>query len=275
MARPSTKRRAPAHSNDNARPSKQRKLFAKATESQPVVVEDTQPSSPRQALAIASQANDFESQLRDSRPEVEIAAPVETSEAATVASTAPNEEEDDGSDTRFADNFDGIDWSRLKGYIQPPRTYTQRKSWVYDYSYRVALLSNPERVFFVCRECHKNKKLNATGYGLLEATSATSPAANHLMKKHRITPTGKLPVKLPAGQKSLTMLIGAGVRVSKAVANEIGNFNVQAFQLAAVNWLADNNIALRQFKDPAFQSIIRFANPEAEKALWMSHNSVN
>ena len=153
MARPSTKRRAPAHSHDNARPSKQRKLFAKGTKSQPVVAEDTKLSSPHQALAIASQADNFESQLRDSRPEVEIAAPVEASEAATVASTAPDEE-DDGFDMRFANNFDGIDWSRLKGYIRPPRTYTQRKSWVYDYGYRVALLSNPERVFFVCRKCH-------------------------------------------------------------------------------------------------------------------------
>ncbi|KAK1914207.1 hypothetical protein P3342_007453 [Pyrenophora teres f. teres] len=157
MARSSTKRRAPAHSNADAHPSKQRKLFAKGTESQPVVVEDTQPSSPRQALAIASQADDFESQLRDLRPEVEIAAPVEALEAATVASTAPDEEDDDGFDTRFADNFDGIDWSRLKGFIRPPRTYAQRKSWVYDYGYRVALLSNPERIFFVCRECHQNK----------------------------------------------------------------------------------------------------------------------
>ncbi|KAK1914058.1 hypothetical protein P3342_007304 [Pyrenophora teres f. teres] len=98
MARSSTKRRAPAHSNANAHPSKQRKLFAKG-KSQPVVVEDTQPSSPRQALAIASQADDFESQLRDLRPEVEIAAPVEALEAATVASTAPDEEDDDGFDT--------------------------------------------------------------------------------------------------------------------------------------------------------------------------------
>ena len=70
---------------------------------------------------------------------------------------------------------------------------------------------------------------------MLEATLATSLAANHLMKKHRITLTGKLPVKLPAGQKSLTMLTGAGVQVSQAVANEIRNFDVQAFQLAAVN----------------------------------------
>ncbi|EFQ89068.1 hypothetical protein CFE70_001336 [Pyrenophora teres f. teres 0-1] len=66
-------------------------------------------SSPRQALAIASQADDFESQLRDLRPEVEITAPVEASEAATMASTAPDEEDDDGFDTRFADNFDRID----------------------------------------------------------------------------------------------------------------------------------------------------------------------
>jgi hypothetical protein len=46
IARPSIQRRAPTHSNENAHPSKQRKLFAKGTESQPLVVEDTQPSSP-------------------------------------------------------------------------------------------------------------------------------------------------------------------------------------------------------------------------------------
>ena len=71
------------------------------------------------------------------------------------------------------------------------------------------------------------------------------------MKKHRIAPTGKLPVQLPVGQQLLTMLTGAGVRISQTVANEIGNFDVQAFQVAAVTWLADNNKALRQFEDPA------------------------
>ncbi|KAK1916880.1 hypothetical protein P3342_004435 [Pyrenophora teres f. teres] len=97
------------YSSPTPAPRTGRTLFAKGTESQPVVVKDTQPSSPRQALAIASQADDFESQLRDLRPEVEIAAPVEASEAATVASTAPNEEDDDGFNTRFADNFNRID----------------------------------------------------------------------------------------------------------------------------------------------------------------------
>jgi hypothetical protein len=123
MAHSSAKRRAPAHSNAGARPSKQRKLLAKGTENQPVIVEDTQLSSSHQALTIASQADDFKSQLRDLSPEVEIAAPVEASKAATVASTASNEDEDDGFNTRFTDNFDEIDWSRLKGFIQPPRTY--------------------------------------------------------------------------------------------------------------------------------------------------------
>ncbi|KAK1912624.1 hypothetical protein P3342_004560 [Pyrenophora teres f. teres] len=131
----------------------------------------------KEHIKLVKKADDFESQLRDLRPEVEIAAPVEASEAATVASTAPDEEDDDGFDTRFADNFDGIDWSRLKGFIRPPRTYAQRKSWVYDYGYRVALLSNPERIFFVCRECHQNKKLDATGklpYGLVKLSLTRS-----------------------------------------------------------------------------------------------------
>jgi hypothetical protein len=56
------------------------------------------------------------------------------------------------------------------------------------------------------------------------------------MKKHCIAPTGKLPVKLHVGQKSLMMLTGAGVRISQAVANDIENFDVQAFRLATVTW---------------------------------------
>ncbi|EFQ88258.1 hypothetical protein PTT_15955 [Pyrenophora teres f. teres 0-1] len=50
------------------------------------------------------------------------------------------------------------------------------------------------------------------------------------------------------------MLTGAGVRISQVVANEIGNFD---------------------FEDLAFRLMIRFANLEAEKALWASRTSVN
>jgi hypothetical protein len=42
-----------------------------------------------------------------------------------------------------------------------------------------------------------------------------------------------------------------------------------------VLWLVENNRPLREFETPAFRSMIRFANPEAEAALWRSHNSVS
>jgi hypothetical protein len=62
-------------------------------------------------------------------------------------------------------------------------------------------------------------------------------------------------------------MLKGGVGVSQRVANKIGNFNVQSFQIAAVSWLVDNNLALCQFEDPAFRRIIQFANPEAKQAL--------
>jgi hypothetical protein len=71
------------------------------------------------------------------------------------------------------------------------------------------------------------------------------------------------------------MVIGSGVRVNQQVANEFASFDTQAFRIAAVSWLVDNNLALRQFEDPAFRKMLKFANPEAEKALWSIHNSVS
>jgi hypothetical protein len=40
-------------------------------------------------------------------------------------------------------------------------------------------------------------------------------------------------------------------------------------------WLVDNNIPIAHFVQPAFRAMIECANPEAEKALWLSHTSVN
>ncbi|KAF1832273.1 hypothetical protein BDW02DRAFT_460932, partial [Decorospora gaudefroyi] len=118
----------------------------------------------------------FESQLRDARPETAVARPVEASEVATAASTAADKD-DDGLDCRFADDFEGIDWSRLVGFIRPPRTQSQRKSWVYKHGYRVALQANPARIYFVCRDCYLSKR---TDTGVLETTQATSSASIHL-----------------------------------------------------------------------------------------------
>jgi hypothetical protein len=88
MPRPLTKtvkERSIRHNNADARPAKQHKLTLQGTESQPVVLEDTQLSSPRGILAIARQAHDFESQLRESRPEAEVVAPVEASVSSGTA----------------------------------------------------------------------------------------------------------------------------------------------------------------------------------------------
>jgi hypothetical protein len=63
--------------------------------------------SPRKALAAASQATTFESQLIESQPEEEISAPTEGSQAGTAATTEASGDAE-GDDDRDGDNFKGI-----------------------------------------------------------------------------------------------------------------------------------------------------------------------
>ena len=106
MARNNPKKRAALYNNADPRSSKLQKLLTKGTKSQPVVVDDTQPP---EVLVIASQADDFESQLRDARLKTEIAAPVEASEVATAALISASENNENGFNTRFVDTFKGVD----------------------------------------------------------------------------------------------------------------------------------------------------------------------
>lgn len=80
----------------------------------------------------ATEPPTFESQFRESQPEVAIAAPTEGSSAATVAITEDDEDSSEdcnkGLDECFGDNFDDIDWARLPLYGKPVATQKQRKS---------------------------------------------------------------------------------------------------------------------------------------------------
>jgi hypothetical protein len=109
--------------------------------------------SPRKALA-ASQATEapnlptppvFEALLRQARDEADIVAPIANSEVATAA-TEEIAGDADAFEERFADNFSGIDWQRLRGYCKPVATKKQRKSWIYRYGYRVTSLSDSSRL---------------------------------------------------------------------------------------------------------------------------------
>jgi len=62
-------------------------------------------------------------------------------------------------------------------------------------------------------------------------------------------------------------MLAAGVEGEQSAANATGKFNVQRFRLAAVLWLVNNKHPLREFETRAFQSVIEFANPQAEIAL--------
>jgi hypothetical protein len=117
-------------STNPSAPRKCVKATPRGSQSQPVVIEDSQQSqhlSPRRALIKSRLSDDtFESQLRSAAPEAAIVAPDEdASEAATA---------EDGAE----DNFDDIQCSRLSGYIKPLASSRVRRSWVYRHGWRAA-----------------------------------------------------------------------------------------------------------------------------------------
>jgi hypothetical protein len=133
-----------------------------STASQPIKVESQRRASPCQALIEASlQAilptlppPTFESRVRESQPEAVIEALVKPSEVAIIASNVEESSNNNTLDERFADNFNSINWSRLKRYMKLVTTQKHRKSWIYRHSYRVALLNQDKLTFFVCKYCH-------------------------------------------------------------------------------------------------------------------------
>ena len=216
-----------------------------------------------------------------------VAPTVASSQAATVAIVEVAREdsrEDVGDfDSHFTDDYDGIDWSKLRRYSKPKRTLTGKKSWIFNHGYRIALrrstedAEEAERTYLLCRWCHQNSGASA-GSGIIEVSSATSSAAKHLgsnRRGHRITKHGKQLPQLPGGQSTIYDVLKKGIAVSQEVANELGNFDVQGFRLAAVMWLVENNHPIHEFESESFRKMLRFANPAAEEALWLRHDSVS
>jgi hypothetical protein len=243
---------------------------ARGTASQPILINSQpqlpaappSPSSPPitntlQALTSASQAYTFEARVQESRAKEAIVAPAEGSEHATAAASRVAEDEEDEEfeafDAHLMDNYDGIDWSRLRRYQLPLTTHKFRKSWVYRHGYRVALRRNPACIFWVCHYCYQHKATD-TGRGIFNTTASISAAARHLADEkpgHSILAPGKT-LKLKLESSVYSALMAGKLPVSQAVANQLSGFNNQRFRLAAVAWLIDNNHPLSEFKKPAF-----------------------
>jgi hypothetical protein len=161
--------------------------------------------------------------------------------------------------------------------MRPLASVRTKRSWVYRYGWWVALIKDPDRIFFVCCYCHEHKLIKCGARGIYETTKAPSSAARYLKEKrrgHGYTAPNKPTI---VSQESVLgrVLKDGKICVSQAVANEFSGFNTQRFRLAAVGWLVENNHLLSEFKLLAFRRLIAMASPEAEAALWTCHTSVS
>jgi hypothetical protein len=139
------------------------------------------PSLRETLIAAASQAPriaPFELQLRDAASEDTITPPAKGSEAATVATNEATQCNGEGElEESLSLDFDSIDWARLPYHMKPLRILKRKKSWVFKYGYRVALLRDPARTYWICKHCHQHK---VHSFKLLEVTKSTTAAITHL-----------------------------------------------------------------------------------------------
>lgn len=119
-------------------------------------------------------------------------------------------------------------------------------------------------MYFVCRYCHILKFID-DGRGDVFASTATTAAARHLCES-RPGHGHAIPSRAAAAttDSPLRRMLLAGIEVSQAVTNELNNFSIQRFRLAAVGWIVDCNHPISEFENPAFRQMIATANPQAE-----------
>ncbi|KAG9375515.1 hypothetical protein A1F94_013919, partial [Pyrenophora tritici-repentis] len=117
----------------------------------------------------------------------------------------------------------------------PPTSLSNRASWVYSHGYRIALRSNVAKVTWICHYCYKHK-FTTVGRGIHDVSQSPSAPARHLEKTRKVM--AKPPSKRTVAPRKETLLERALQKgCSQAVANELTNFNIQEFRLAAVTWL--------------------------------------
>ncbi|KAI9786589.1 MAG: hypothetical protein M1839_006138 [Geoglossum umbratile] len=140
------------------------------------------------------------------------------------------------------DEYKGINWERLPDLQKPPHTLKRTPSWIYQYGYRCALRSNPERIIFICRYCFEHKFVDTGRSGRYDVTLATTAAASHLRSQthgHGVGKHGKITFTQKGQRSIIQQLQISGMNVPQEVANSLEGFNIERFRRLAVNWLID------------------------------------
>ncbi|KAG9383672.1 Dimer-Tnp-hAT domain containing protein [Pyrenophora tritici-repentis] len=229
----------------------------RGTASQPVLV-DTRPFSPsppppplspRQALVAAPQAPNFEATLRESRAEETIIPPPEGSEHATVAASGAASEAVDEGFVWVEDKYDGFNGVATQSTASRPHHFRTEQA-----GYTAMAIASP---------CAATSQISISA----------STSSRRRQERSWLEASSKRTTVAPRKETLLERALQKGC--SQAVANELTNFNIQEFRLAAVTWLVENNLPLSQFESSSFRNMIQLASVEAERALWASHNSVS
>ena len=89
-------------------------------------------------LLLTTPSQAWERQQLESQPQESLSTPTEGSHASTGSVATTTEIAEDGYIDNGGDNFNGLDWERLRGrYIKPLKQPGRTQSWVYAHGYRV------------------------------------------------------------------------------------------------------------------------------------------
>lgn len=210
-------------------------------------------------------ASTIDSYLTTAPPTSQLYAPTQVQQSGDFASdqttTSTQLDEPDGT------LLEGIDWSRLRGYEPlPPRSNKHRgnRSHIWSYGWRLYRPKDSHE-YWICRLCHIGSHKPPNPATFTYSTTATSGAASHLEKVHRVGPHGAITV--PENQQLNRSRDQGSIHSYYTTSSESTSFDREVFKGLLVRLFTTEQMALLKVESAALQDLLIYLQPQCKAAI--------
>jgi hypothetical protein len=163
--------------------------------------------------------------------------------------------------------LEGIDWSRLRGYEQPPprsKKHRGNRSHIWNHGWRLHYQKDGNE-YWICKLCQTASRKPPNPSSFTYSTTATSGAAGHLERVHRVGPHGAITV--PQSQPLNRTGDQGSIHSYYTNSSDSTSFDREVFRGLLVRLFTIEQIALLKVESAALQDLLIYLQPRCEAAM--------
>lgn len=187
-------------------------------------------------------------------------APIQLQRATDYSHDPLPDDTDGGIDTDDS-QYHGIVWTRLPGYIRPPKN-DKLRAWFWRYGYCIQKAGTSDRLW-LCRECHTRKPCRTTKY----AGAGVDNIKKHLFDVHRISKDGPMTLKRSRSVFEQLQLNAVDPRDQQVMNWMNGRFDPEHFKKLLINWVVCDTIPFCKLESQPFRDMCGYLHPEARRCI--------